>query len=201
MLAPSAPCATACDADRPSAGTARRGRAGGCGRLRPRATSSTIAGRDADHQQRAVGGVEDGIGERHRRPAARRAPRGLDPCSRDDEQRLERLRADRGGGRAIGADDDPAEIAAATLSGWPSSCVASSSRSPSKPVNARPPAARRRSPRALEPNPPLSGISERIANLQPSAGCRRSNAANDEVASGRRAAARSVTRSRTRRPR
>ncbi len=71
---------------------------------------------------------------------------------------------------------NPPFSAAATLSGWPSSSVASPSTSASSSNRWSAASRPATTAAALDPSPPDSGMPEPIVNSNPSAGCRRSNA-------------------------
>ena len=58
----------------PSTRGYRCARCGWCRRSAGRARRGRVAAREAEHEQRGVGDVEDGVGHRHRRRAAPRAP-------------------------------------------------------------------------------------------------------------------------------
>ena len=158
---------------------AAAGAGGPAGRARrrsqsPRASPSVSSG--------GVGDVEHGLLHRH---LARAAPRARRACAPPRSGTTASASRPVGGSKRAACPSaqmtKPPCSAAATLSGWPSSSVASASRSASS-SNMWSAAIRPATiAAALEPSPPESGISERIRNVKPSAGCRRSNAAHAQV--------------------
>ena len=173
-----------------SAGRARAGAAGGCGRARPRRDEVEVGAAQAEHEQRRGGDVGDGVGERHLGRDRLAGELGRDLLGRDHGDSLEAAPAGRSGPPAAPR---------------PRSCRRRRSRrrSPRRrcrggprarsPAPASPPGESASSKRwsaakspatiaaALEPSPRASGISLRRRKAMPSAGVQALEGADDRL--------------------
>ena len=178
-----------------SAGTARARRCSCRRSCRPRATRSQSPLARPSVSSARVGDVEDRLGERHLRGSAARAARVCTASSGTTASASRPVGASKRVARPSAHTTKPPYSAAATLSGWPSSSLACASRSASSSNRWSAASSPATIAAALEPRPPTSGISERILNVKPSAGRRRSNARTQRFSRPRLTADRSRRRS------
>ena len=147
----------------------------------------------------ALGHVEHRVGDRHRRPAARRAPASVRRPRRARRAPPRAPSAGRSGGRARPSQiTNPPSSAARDVVGM---ALELGRRAPARRRRARTGGRRPSDPAtiaaALDPSPPDSGMSDAIRNSKSSARVQPLERPHDQVGRGRAATSRSVTAPRT----